>query len=169
MLFVPWQYIADWRCSACGQCCKAYSVVVNFHEWLKIVKNYGVETTAPGLNKLFIKRRSDGSCFFLYNVSGMYLCGLQQMKPKACKIWPFKIVRAPEFGYVKEAAYDYGENRLFVYADSTCSGLRYGRPTQKFIGYTLKEFIEIALGLRNEQLKTTGDINFLPPYLDFGI
>jgi len=64
MLFVPWQYIADWKCNACGQCCRAYSVVVNFHEWLKIVKNYGVETTASGLNKIFIKRRSDGSCVF---------------------------------------------------------------------------------------------------------
>jgi Fe-S-cluster containining protein len=161
MLLVPWQYVADWKCNACGVCCKAYGVVVNFHEWLKIVKNYGVEATSSGLNKLFIKRRSDGSCVFLYNLSGMYLCGLQRMKPKACKIWPFKIVSKPEFGYADEAAYGYGENRLFVYIDSTCSGLRYGKPTREFSNHVLKEFIEIALGFRIEQYKTTANINFL--------
>ena len=83
------------------------------------------------------------------------------MKPKACKIWPFKIVSKPEFGYANEAAYGYGENRLFVYADSTCRGLRYGKPTWEFTGRTLKEFIEIALGFRIEQYKTTANINFL--------
>jgi Fe-S-cluster containining protein len=134
--------------------------VVNFHEWLRIVKNYGVETTASSVNKLFIKRRSDGSCAFLYNLSNAYLCGLQQMKPKACKIWPFKIVSKPEFGYANGAAYGYGENRLFVYADSTCSGLRYGKPTWEFSNHILKEFIEIALGFRIEQYKTTANINF---------
>ena len=165
MLFVPWQYIADWKCNACGVCCRAYSVVVNFHEWLKIVRNYGVETTASGLNKLFIKRRSDGSCVFLHNLSGMNLCGLQQMKPNACKLWPFKIARTPEFGYANEAAYSYGENKLFVYADSICAGLRYGKPTREFASHTLKEFIEIALGLRRGQFKTTRDIDFFLPML----
>jgi len=158
MLFVPWKYIADWKCNACGTCCKAYSVVLNFHEWLKIVKNYGVETTASGLNKIFIKRRSDGSCAFLYNLSNIHLCGLQYMKPKACKLWPFKVLSKPDYGYASEAAYGFGENRLFIYADSTCSGLRYGKPTLDFTGYTLKEFIEIALGLRGEQYKTTANI-----------
>ena len=164
MLIVPWQFIADWKCNACGSCCKVYSVVLNFTEWLKIVKSHGVETTASGLNKLFIKRRSDGSCVFLYNISNMHLCGLQQMKPKACKLWPFKIVSKPEFGYANEAAYNYGENKLFVYADSTCSGLRYGKSTWEFNSQTLKEFIEIALGLRIEQYKTTANVNFLKPY-----
>lgn len=161
MPFVPWQYIADWKCNACGICCKAYSVVVNFHEWLRIVRNYGVETTASSLNKLFIKRRSDGACVFLYNLSDAYLCGLQQMKPKACKLWPFKIVSKPEYGCASEAAYGYGENGLFVYADSMCRGLRYGKPTREFTDRTLREFVEIALGSRIGQYKTTANINFL--------
>jgi hypothetical protein len=90
----------------------------------------------------------------------MYLCGLQQMKPKACKIWPFKIISKPEFGYPSEATYNYGGNRLFVYADSSCTGLRYGKPVWGFARHTLKEFIEIALGIRCEQYKTTGDLDF---------
>jgi len=165
MLFVPWRYIADWRCNACGQCCRAYSVVLNFPEWFKIVKNYGVDKTVSGLNKLFIKRRSDGSCVFLYHLPNMYLCGLQNMKPKACKLWPFKVLSKSEFGYVNEAAYHYGGGKLFIYADSTCSGLRYGTPTWEFTSQTLKEFIEIALGFRSEQYKTTGDLVFLQPYV----
>ncbi|RLI41707.1 hypothetical protein DRO59_06205, partial [Candidatus Bathyarchaeota archaeon] len=103
MLFVPWQRIADWKCTACGLCCRAYSVVLNFQEWLNIVKNYGVDKTVSGLDKLFIKRRSDGSCIFLYKFSNMYLCGIQHMKPKACKLWPFRVLSKPKFGYADEA------------------------------------------------------------------
>jgi Fe-S-cluster containining protein len=163
MLFVPWQRISDWKCNRCGLCCRAYSVVLNFPEWLRIVKNYGIGTTDSGLDKLFIKRRDDGSCTFLLSLSNTHLCGLQQTKPKACKIWPFKIAATPEFGHANEATYDYGENSLFVYADSTCVGLRYGKPTKEFTDRTLREFIEIALGLRSEQFKTTGNIDFFSP------
>ena len=158
MLFVPWKYIANWECIACGKCCKAYSVVLNFQEWLKIVKNYGVDKTVAGLDKIFLKRRSDGSCIFLSNFSDLYLCGLQHMKPKACKLWPFKILSKPKYGYAKEAAYYYGKNKFYVYADSNCSGLTLGRPSWEFANQTVKEFVEIALGIRSEQYKTTSKI-----------
>jgi Fe-S-cluster containining protein len=159
MQFTPWQYIFDWKCDTCGQCCKAYSVVLNFPEWLSIVKNYGVDKTASGLSKLFIKRRSDGSCIFLQNLSSVHLCGLQYMKPQACKLWPFKILSKPEFGYANEALYQYGGSKLFIYVDSACSGVRYGRPSWEFANQTLMEFIEIALELRREQFKTTAKVN----------
>jgi len=158
MLFVPWRYIADWKCVMCGLCCKAYSVVLSFQEWLNIVKNYGVETTATGLNKLYLRRKSDGSCIFLCRLSNMYLCGLQHMKPTACKLWPFKVLTAPKYGYARDAAYPYLGKILYVYADSTCTGLQYGTPTWSFTNQTLKEFIEIALGTRREQVKSTADM-----------
>jgi hypothetical protein len=91
------------------------------------------------------------------------------MKPNACKLWPFKIARTPKFGYANEAAYSYGENKLFVYADSVCAGLRYGKPTHEFAKYTLKEFIEIALGLRSWQFKTTGKVDFFLRHVEFRI
>jgi Fe-S-cluster containining protein len=159
MQFGPWQYISSWKCNACGQCCKDYSVVLNFPEWLNIVRNYGVEKTTSGLSKLFIKRREDGSCIFLQSFSNVHLCGLQYMKPKACKLWPFKILSKPEFGQANEALYQYGENKLYVYVDSSCWGIRYGRPTWEFANQTLKEFIEIALELRRQQFKTTANVN----------
>ncbi len=155
MQFVPWRYISDWHCISCGSCCQLYSVVINFHEWLKIVKNFGVEKTASGLDKLYIKRDSDGSCAFLLGFSDCYTCGLQYMKPKACKLWPFKILTSPRFGCAEEAAYEYGENRLFIYLDSMCNGIRYGEPTWEFGKYTVREFAEIALGIRDNQLRTT--------------
>ena len=156
--FVPWRYIADWKCTRCGDCCRFYSVVINFHEWLRIVKSFGVEHTAAGLDKLFIRRRSDGSCVFLQSSSSVNLCGLQCSKPRACQLWPFKVLMKPEFGYANEAVFACGEHELFVYADPMCRGLSYGSPTLEFCNYTLREFVEIALGLRSRQLKTTSSM-----------
>jgi len=168
MLFVPWRYIADWKCDMCGLCCKAYSVVLSFQEWLNIVKNYGVETTATGLNKLYLRRKSDGSCVFLYRLPNMHLCGLQHMKPTACKLWPFKVLTTPKYGYAREAAYPYLGKIFYVYADSTCTGLLYGTPTWSFANQTVKEFVEIAIGARKEQRKSTGDIGLVQHPIPFG-
>jgi len=172
MQFVPWQYIADWKCTACGDCCKLYSVVLNFHEWLKIVNTFGAEKTVSGLGKLYIKRGVDGSCPFLCSFSSLYLCGLQQMKPNACKLWPFKVLAEPKYGQSNKAEFNFGGRKLFVYADSMCPGLKYGYPSWEFTRQTLTEFIEIALGIRKEQYKTTSDLILFRPqtgYRRFGI
>jgi Fe-S-cluster containining protein len=147
MQFVPWQNVADWRCKACGYCCKLYSVVLGFPEWLRLAKTFGAETTVTGLDHFYIKRTSDGSC------------GLQQMKPEACKIWPFKILAEPKYGEPNQAAFDYMGHRLYVYADTMCNGLRYGAPTWDFRYTTIKEFAELALGLRQVQYKTTRPVD----------
>ncbi len=162
MQFVPWQNIADWHCKACGCCCKLYSVVLGFPEWLKLTKTFGVETTVAGLDRFYIKRASDGTCAFLCNNSRNYFCGLQQMKPEACKIWPFTVLAEPKSGEEKQAAFDYLGNRLYVYADTMCSGLRYGEPTWDFRYTTIKEFTELALGIRQVQYKTTRAVSSSP-------
>src|SRR3989337_2927674 len=90
MNFVPWQHIADWKCTTCGYCCKRYSVVLAFPEWLRLVKTFGVETTVADISHLYIKRATDGSCAFLCRGFNMYHCGLQGMKPEACKLWPLQ-------------------------------------------------------------------------------
>jgi Fe-S-cluster containining protein len=142
----------------CGDCCRLYSVVISFHEWLGIVKNFGVEYTSSGLDKLFIGRRSDGSCTFLNSGGSSNLCSLQGVKPRACQLWPFKVLMKPEWGFADEAVFPYGENTFFVYADPMCHGLRYGSPTLEFASYTVKEFVEIAMGVRGRQLKTTSNV-----------
>jgi hypothetical protein len=155
MQFVPWQNIADWHCKACGCCCKLYSVALSFPEWLRLTKTFGVETTIAGLDRFYIKRVNDGSCAFLCNDANNYYCGLQNMKPEACKIWPFKVLSEPKYGEPAQAAYDYRGARFYVYGDSMCSGLRYGTPTWDFRYVTVKEFTELALGVRDVQYKTT--------------
>ena len=155
MRFVPWQNIADWRCKACGYCCKLYSVVLSLPEWLKLTKTFGVETTVTGLDHFYIKRAGDGSCAFLCNNTDNYFCALQTMKPEACKIWPFKVCSEPKYGEPNQAAYDYRGVRFYIYGDSMCSGLRYGTPTWDFRHTTIREFTEIALGLKSVQYKTT--------------
>jgi len=160
MPFVPWQCVADWKCISCGDCCKLYSVVIDFGEWLGIIKNFGVQSTVSGLDKLFISRRSDGSCTFLNNGSNICLCGLQHMKPRACQLWPFKVLSYPQYGYANEAVYLFHEKPVFVYVDPMCKGLRLGRPTHVFANYTMPEFVEIAAGVRSYQFRSTAGIGF---------
>ncbi len=155
MQFVPWRHVADWKCISCGECCRLYSVVISFPEWLGIVRNFGVQYTVSDIGRLLLSRRGDGSCAFLGNGRSMPSCCLQHMKPKACKLWPFKVLPRPQFGSPQEAAYVFGQSKLFVYADSMCSGLRLGTPTLDFVNGTLREFVEIAAGLRDLQVKTT--------------
>ncbi len=154
MLVVPWSQIKSWHCNACGTCCRHYDVVLKFPEWLNLVKNFGVEYTA-GFSRFFVRRRVDGSCVFLYKTTNTLFCSLQHMKPQACKLWPFKISDKPKFGSSNEAVYYYRNQRLFIYADPICTGLRFGMPTQEFAYSVIPEFIEIALGLRRKQFKTT--------------
>lgn len=160
MQYIPWQYISDWKCISCGDCCRLYSVVIDFTEWLGIIKNYGVEHTVSGLDKLYICRRNDGSCSFLNNNSNVSFCGLQFMKPRACKIWPFKVLSKPQHGYPSESLYVYRGKQLFLYADPMCRGLRLGKPTFEFANFTLAEFVEIAAQIRHNQLRTTAHVDF---------
>jgi Fe-S-cluster containining protein len=156
MQFVPWRRVADWECLTCGICCKLYSVVIDFPEWLGIANTYGIEKTASGVDKLYINRRNDGSCVFLCSFANAHFCGLQQMKPRACQIWPFKVLDSPKYGWSREAAFDFGKMlRVYIYVDSMCNGVRYGVPSFTFVNQTLREFVEIAVGLRKVQMKTT--------------
>jgi hypothetical protein len=141
--------------------------VINFHEWLRIVKNYGVEQTVSGFDKLFLRRKDDGSCAFFCETQYESLCAIQHMKPKACQLWPFKILQEPKYGHPREASYDVNGTELFIYADSMCHGLRYGSPTLTFMNDTVKEFIGVAVGSCNHQIKSTGDVRFRNRLLRF--
>lgn len=134
-------------------------MVINFQEWLRIVKNFGVEHTASGLDKLYIRRRSDGACTFLGSSPYASTCTLQRAKPRACQLWPFKVLMRPLYGFAKEAEFPIGESRVFVYVDPMCNGLTLGLPTFDFANYTVKEFVEIAAGLNNHQVKTTSSMS----------
>lgn len=158
MLPIPWRQIESWNCLACGSCCKGYEVVLDFPEWINIVKDYGVNYTQSGISKLFLKHKADGTCIFLYNDYGGPLCSLQHMKPMACKLWPFKISDRPKYGKPNEAAYRIGERSLFVYVEPSCVGIRFGNPSREFVSATLPEFVGLALGRCKRQFFSTSKL-----------
>jgi len=99
---------------------------------------------------------------FLCNKSYTYFCGLQTMKPEACKLWPFKVIAEPKYGAPNQAVFDYMGNKIYVYVDTMCSGLRYGEPPWDFRYKTVKEFTELALGVRQVQYKSTRAVSNWP-------
>ncbi|MCX8171469.1 MAG: YkgJ family cysteine cluster protein [Candidatus Bathyarchaeota archaeon] len=164
MAFIPWSHVSLWRCNGCGICCREFEVVLTFNEWLNITKKYGVGFTKSGLNKFYIGKKPDGSCIFLYMApDGKWLCGLQDNKPLACKLWPFKVLNKPKYGNSKEALFQYYGQNFYVYIDTFCPGIYWGQPTAELIYKVIPEFIEIALGIRQRQIYST--MQFTPRFL----
>ena len=157
---VPWSYVNSWYCTCCGLCCKEFDVVLRFDEWLRLVRTYGVGVTTAGLNKFYVGKKTDGTCTFLCNSFGKWFCGLQYMKPKACRLWPFKILNRPRYGRSREAAFDYKGRRLYIYIDPFCPKITWGRPSEFVVYQVVPEFIEIALGLRKKQVYSTSKMQY---------
>ena len=164
MMPIPWKYVESWNCIACGICCKGYQVVLGFNEWVNLIRTYGVGVTQPGISNFHLGKKSDGTCVFLYKFFDNWLCGLQDTKPKACKLWPFKVLSGPKFGRPNEAVYKYGDKNFFVYVDPSCIGIRWGEPKPEFTYRTLTELVEIATGLREKQYYSTSRISYRPQY-----
>jgi Fe-S-cluster containining protein len=155
MIPIPWSRVSYWQCTGCGICCKEFDVVLKFNEWLRLVRNYGIGVTAAGLNRLYLGKKPDGSCVFLSSAGNMYFCGLQNMKPLACKLWPFKVIDNPKYGMANEAVYNYRGRKVYVYIDPLCPKTQFGKPTAMMVHGVIPEFIEIALGLREKQFYST--------------
>jgi len=166
MMPIPWNYVESWSCITCGGCCRGYDVVLDFPEWVNIVKEYGVGATSPGISRLYLKRKNDGTCLFLCKLYDRWLCALQHTKPTACKLWPFKISERPRYGRPIEALYNYRGRRLFIYVDPSCVGIRWGKPTTDFTNTTLTEFVELALGIKKKQYYSTSLAPHRPVYAE---
>jgi len=156
---VPWSHVNSWHCSCCGLCCKDFEVVLQFDEWLNLIRKYGVGVTKTGLNRFFLGKKDDGTCMFLYNSFGRWFCGLQNTKPMACRLWPIKVVNRPKYGFANEAAFNYNGRQLFVYIDPSCPEISFGRPSQRMTYHVIPEFIEIALGSREKQMYSTSSVH----------
>jgi Fe-S-cluster containining protein len=114
----------------------------------------------PSVGQLCLGKKMDGTCVFLYQLSGRWRCGLQQTKPKACKMWPFKILGKPKYGNAREAAYHYRDSVFYVYIDPICIGTNWGTPSKELIQKTLPEFVDIGLGLKEKQYHSTSKTPF---------
>jgi len=155
---LPWSRVKSWECLACGECCKEFDILLGPDEHANIVKIYGEDVTRRVVNKFYLKRRSNGTCLFLYKHNRIWLCKLQHMKPRACKLYPFEVYHSPKFGNSTEAIYRYGDKEFFVYVYPMCMGLRWGKPTPEYAQKTIPEFIEIAEGLQQEQKYSTAKL-----------
>jgi len=139
-------------------------VVLRLNEWVEIVGAFGAWVTEPRVDGPSLRKGPDGTCVFLYRFFDHWLCGLQSMKPRACKLWPFRIYWQPKHGRPKEASYTLGERQLYVYVDPLCVGIQWGTPTPGFVHRTLPEFVEVGLGFQEKQHYSTSQMPYAPRY-----
>lgn len=142
MRLISWKKIRSWNCSACGECCKIFNVPLKGDEYAIITKLYGWEilnfNKSPG--KIFLKRIKNGRCIFQYPLYGKWLCGIQKIKPIACKLFPFVILKSTK----KEALYIYKSTPYNVLIDKSCKGIKLGHPSKEFVFKTIPEAIELS-------------------------
>ena len=153
MQYIPWQNVADWHCKACGYCCKLYSVVLGFPEWLRLPKRLAPKPLWRGWIVRH-KRCSDGSCAFRCKNSHNYFCGLQNMKPKHAKSGRLKCLLNPNTGPNKPNSTTWATNSTFMPTPCVAAcGMESQYGSSVFS--TVKEFVELALGIRGMQYKWT--------------
>ncbi len=162
-MYLPWSRVRDFECYACGICCYYFRVPLQLHEALAIAKTFGPSTVTLLGGKQYIAKDDGEPCPFLVKLGGRQLCSLQDLglKPRACKLWPFRIYKKPEHGREEEAYFSHRLGEFYVYVDQRCPGISFGRPTPRLIS-TIEEAVEIWLGLRKEQTLTTA---YAPPFI----
>jgi len=152
---VPWRRIRDWRCIACGECCRHFSVPITQEEWRTIVDLYGLGFTTVINGKPHIRSSVSGGCIFQRRSQGMWLCAIQSVKPLVCKLWPFRIYGHPRHGDPDSASFTYRRQEMFVYCDPRCSGVFLGPPSPHLAESVIPEFAAMALGEKVRQRSST--------------
>lgn len=124
---IPWRRVRRWECLECGKCCKAFLVPVRIYERPVLEKrrpgSVTIAISREGRRGLYLSKKESGECIFLVKVFGRYLCSIQDIKPVACRLYPFRVKK-----YGSEEAYlrvD-GED-VYVYLDGRCPGVKEGK------------------------------------------
>jgi len=159
---VPWRRVKDWLCVACGDCCKEFRVPLRAYEAVRFANLFGYGCLELGLRGYRLKKRPDGRCIFQVYREGMWVCGVQNIKPLACKVWPFLIFDKPR-DFKDEAEYEFKNYKFYVYVNPFCRGVVYGEPSSVLAKKVIPEFVELSLGLRREQSLSTSPFVSLEP------
>lgn len=131
---VPWKQVASWHCNACGKCCREYTVRLTFYEYLLLRKTGFVEEKATGY---YIKKIGK-SCPFQHR----NLCLLHgKIKPKACRLFPFVILKKGE----EDARYEFKGEEFYVYLELGCPNIKIEKGG---IVPLVEEAIKVYLGLQ---------------------
>ncbi len=155
---IPWSQIQSWSCDACGECCKWFSIPLTMYEYAKICQRYGFDVVEMREGRAWLKKRLDKRCIFMIWQNGRWLCGLQEDKPHACRMWPFRVVDRPAFGNEMRSRYENEEWHGYVYADPRCPRLIYGAPTPSFANRIVREFVHIARRKTERQSLSTASL-----------
>lgn len=103
------------RCRKCGLCCREQPADLTEEEHRQIeakgFTGFSVDRAADGLKGLFIRRKKDGSCFFLTKDNE---CRIYDVRPAGCRMQPFTITD-----------WDYEKNtiELDMPAECRCKGI----------------------------------------------
>lgn len=153
MLPLPLTRLRSWSCSACAHCCRDYTPILTTVEGIKLSSKFG-GVVEPCIRGYIIKKGIDRRCI-QYNSGQRWLCGIQDIKPGACRLWPFTICKEPTYGRPEEALFNCAYGDLYVYIDTKCSGITYGVPSLESISKVVPEFVEIGSGGSNRQFYST--------------
>lgn len=139
---VPWRKVHSWHCIACGACCREYIVPLRAHEYLRLKWTGFVEER---YGRFYIKKINKRCPFQVEN-----LCILQgELKPVACKLYPFKIRRKGS----ESAIFEYRGEKFYVYVDVFCPNVVLGKPSE-----SLKRMIVEAIKIHLGEKKIVEDI-----------
>jgi Fe-S-cluster containining protein len=152
---IPWSRLRSWNCLGCGVCCKIYNVLLTSYESAVFLRKFGAEVLSLDVRGFYLRKTFDGKCVFQHEYFGKSLCAIQKMKPLACKLWPFKILKYPKYEQAELARFSYKNDVFYVYVDPVCKGLSLGKPSEELITKTIPEFIEILLGIKQTQFYST--------------
>jgi Fe-S-cluster containining protein len=131
---VPWAKVKLWACIGCGDCCR-FSVTLSRTELRFFIQNNHSRYLQCVGSKVILIKTETGRCVFQ---SGSR-CLIQNFKPLACKLWPFRLFSKPCWlGDPKLAEYNYQSKRYYVYVDARCPGIGLGSPTELVVSEVVK-------------------------------
>ncbi|MEM2842258.1 MAG: YkgJ family cysteine cluster protein [Candidatus Bathyarchaeia archaeon] len=150
---IPWRKVSFWLCSACGKCCIKFNVPLTITEYAKIMNRFGDAVIELDFGKAYLKKNpATGRCIFQKWRNGKWICGIQEIKPLACKLWPFIILNKPK---MDEALFTYIGEKFYIYLDKHCPEVKIGKPTNYLTNKVLPEIVKLSLNEKFKQVYST--------------
>jgi len=133
-------------CRKCGLCCREQPADLSEREYQQIeakgFTGFSVHRAADGLEGLFIRRKKDGSCFFLTKDNE---CRIYDIRPAGCRIQPFTITD-----------WDYEKNtiELALPAECRCKGIlaHGGKLPKEEMGRAAQNLVQNILEITAESM-----------------
>ncbi len=124
-------------------------------EKVRITNQYGQVVLSYGLGKTYLRNQSNGRCTFQRPLMGRWICTLQEQKPTACRLFPFRLNNKPIYKRGDNARVQMGDKTYYLYMDPNCKGITLGKPTERFARQIVPEIVRIGMGLPVKQRFTT--------------